>query len=48
MSTRNRQFTLAARPLGMVKRSDFAFAETAVPEAKDGEVLVKTRPCAAG
>ncbi|MDP3856289.1 MAG: NADP-dependent oxidoreductase [Stagnimonas sp.] len=43
MSTGNRQFTLVARPQGMVKRSDFAFAEAAVPEPKDGEVLVKTR-----
>jgi len=42
MSTRNRQFTLAARPQGMVKRSDFGFAEAAIPEPKDGEVLVKT------
>lgn len=38
----NRQYTLAARPQGMVKRSDFAYAETSAPEPKDGELLVKT------
>lgn len=38
----NRQFTLAARPQGLVKRSDFAYAETPLPEPKDGELLVKT------
>ena len=42
MSQKNRQFTLAARPQGMVKRSDFAYAETAAPEPAEGEVLVKT------
>ena len=43
MSKVNRQFTLAARPQGMVKRSDFAYAETPVPEPREGEVLVQTR-----
>lgn len=42
MSAVNRQFTLAARPQGLVKRSDFAYAETPLPEPKDGELLVKT------
>lgn len=42
MSLINRQFTLAARPQGLVKRSDFAYAETPVPEPRDGELLVKT------
>ena len=37
----NHQFRLAARPLGMVKRSDFSFVEETVREPKDGEVLVK-------
>lgn len=37
----NHQFRLAARPVGLVKRSDFSFVEEAVPEPKDGEMLVK-------
>lgn len=38
----NKQFTLAARPVGMVKRSDFSYAEAALPVPQDGELLVKT------
>lgn len=42
MSSRvNHQFRLAARPVGMVKRSDFDFVEQAVPEPAEGELLVK-------
>jgi NADPH-dependent curcumin reductase len=41
MATKNRQWRLAARPVGLVKRSDFDFCEAAVPEPGDGEVLVK-------
>ncbi|MFZ1391407.1 MAG: NADP-dependent oxidoreductase [Dokdonella sp.] len=37
----NRQFRLAKRPVGMVKRSDFDFVESAVPVAGEGEILVK-------
>jgi len=38
----NRQFKLARRPVGMVKREDFEFVTAApVPEPGDGEVLVK-------
>ncbi|HWY23777.1 MAG TPA: NADP-dependent oxidoreductase, partial [Nevskia sp.] len=37
----NKQFKLAARPVGMAKRSDFAFEEVPVAEPKDGELLVK-------
>jgi hypothetical protein len=37
----NKQFKLAARPVGMVKRSDFEYLETPVPEPREGEVLVK-------
>jgi NADPH-dependent curcumin reductase CurA len=37
----NRQFKLARRPVGMVQRSDFEFAEAPVPEPAEGEVLVK-------
>jgi len=40
----NRQFKLAQRPAGMVKREDFEFVKTApVPEPADGEVLVKVQ-----
>jgi len=38
----NKQFKLAARPVGMAKRSDFIYEETPVPEPQDGELLVKT------
>jgi NADPH-dependent curcumin reductase CurA len=41
MSTTNRQYKLAQRPVGMVKREDFEFAEGAVPEPGDGQILVK-------
>jgi NADPH-dependent curcumin reductase CurA len=41
MTTKNRQWRLAARPVGLVERSDFDFAETGVPEPGEGEVLVK-------
>jgi len=38
----NRQFKLARRPVGMVKREDFEFVKAApVPEPAEGEVLVK-------
>jgi len=37
----NHQFKLARRPVGMVQRSDFEYAEAPVPEPADGEVLVK-------
>lgn len=42
MNAVNRQFTLAARPQGAVKRSDFVFGQTTLPEPAEGEVLVKT------
>ena len=38
----NKQFKLAARPVGNAKRSDFEYVESPVPQAKDGEILVKT------
>ncbi len=37
----NRQFKLARRPVGMVKREDFEFTQSPVPEPGPGEVLVK-------
>lgn len=38
---KNRQFKLAARPVGMVKPGDFEFTAGPVPEPGPGEVLVK-------
>ncbi len=44
MSVRlNKQFKLAARPVGLPKRSDWSYEETSAPEPEDGEVLVKVR-----
>lgn len=37
----NKLFRLAARPVGMAKRSDFTYEEVPVAEPKDGELLVK-------
>ncbi|MGH7321643.1 MAG: NADP-dependent oxidoreductase [Candidatus Rokuibacteriota bacterium] len=37
----NRQFLLAARPVGMVKPSDFAYREEPVPVPGPGQVLVR-------
>jgi len=42
MTEINRQFLLAARPVGMVKETDFEYRETPVPELRDGEVLIRT------
>jgi hypothetical protein len=41
MSTVNHQFPLAARPVGLPKRSDWSLTEEPVPEPSDGEFLVK-------
>ncbi|HSO00310.1 MAG TPA: NADP-dependent oxidoreductase [Candidatus Nanopelagicales bacterium] len=42
MSTKNRVFRLASRPQGMIKDSDFTFAEEPVPALTgDGQVLVR-------
>ena len=38
----NKQFKLAARPVGNAKRSDFEYAESALPQPADGQLLVKT------
>ena len=40
-TAKNRQFKLAQRPVGMVKREDFRFEDGAVPQPGPGEVLVK-------
>jgi leukotriene B4 12-hydroxydehydrogenase/15-oxo-prostaglandin 13-reductase len=38
----NRQFKLAARPVGLPKESDFTIANAPMPAPADGQVLVKT------
>jgi len=42
MSTINRQFRIAARPVGMVKESDFEYAEGNVPDIADGQARIRT------
>jgi NADPH-dependent curcumin reductase len=37
----NHRFTLASRPVGMPKRTDWAYEEEAVRELREGELLVK-------
>jgi NADPH-dependent curcumin reductase CurA len=37
----NRQVRLAARPSGLPKRSDWSFTEEALPEPRDGEIVVR-------
>jgi NADPH-dependent curcumin reductase CurA len=41
MTLINHKFLLAARPVGMLKRSDWTFAEEPVGEPKEGELLVQ-------
>jgi NADPH-dependent curcumin reductase len=41
MSAANHQFKLAARPIGLPKRSDWNFTEVPVREPANGEILVK-------
>jgi NADPH-dependent curcumin reductase CurA len=41
MDMKNHQFLLAARPLGMPKRSDWSYVEEPVRELRNGEVLIK-------
>jgi len=43
MTQTNRQWRLAARPVGMVKESDFALHEEPVPILSEGQVLVRNR-----
>ena len=42
MSNVNRKFTLAARPVGYPKLSDFDIVTEPIPNPQDGEVLVRT------
>jgi NADPH-dependent curcumin reductase CurA len=39
---KNGQWLLAARPVGMVKESDFEYVETEIPKALDGTLVVRT------
>ena len=41
VSTLNHQFRLAARPVGLPKRTDWSYTEEPVRAPGDGEVLVK-------
>ena len=41
MTTLNHKFELAARPVGLPKRSDWKYAEEPVRDVRDGELLVK-------
>ncbi|MBW2235571.1 MAG: NADP-dependent oxidoreductase [Deltaproteobacteria bacterium] len=43
MSETNRQWLLHARPVGMVKESDFELRTSPMPKPGDGQVLVRTR-----
>jgi NADPH-dependent curcumin reductase CurA len=43
MVRKNHRFTLAARPVGMVKASDFAYEEDELREPRDGEFVVQNR-----
>jgi NADPH-dependent curcumin reductase len=40
--TKNQQFRLASRPVGMPKRSDWDFVSDELAEPKEGEFLIKT------
>lgn len=40
---RNRQWRLAARPVGLIKDSDFTWTEEVVPELADGQILVQNK-----
>lgn len=42
MNTINHQFRLAARPVGMPKRTDWNYIETPVLPPAESQVLVKT------
>lgn len=42
-TTMNRQWRLAARPVGLVKETDFRLSSEPIPELHDGEYLVRTR-----
>jgi NADPH-dependent curcumin reductase CurA len=37
----NRQWRLAARPVGLIKESDFEWHEEPIPTLSEGEILVR-------
>ena len=39
----NRQWLYAKQPVGKIGKDTFEWRETAIPEPRDGEVLVRTR-----
>ena len=39
----NRQWLYARQPVGKIGKDTFEWRETAIPEPRDGEVLVRTR-----
>ena len=41
MTELNHRFTLAARPIGMPKRSDWNYAAEPIPDLADGQLLIK-------
>src|SRR6202789_3499383 len=41
MAVVNHRFTLASRPVGMPKRTDFAYEEETVRELREGELLIR-------
>ena len=41
MTNVNRQFLLAARPVGAIRETDFDYHEAPVPEIRDGEILIR-------
>ena len=41
--TVNRQFTLAARPVGMPKESDFQLVESPLSRLSENQILLRTR-----
>src|SRR6185295_9923313 len=43
MARKNHRFTLAARPVGLPKATDFAYEEHELGEPGDGEILVKVQ-----
>ena len=43
MVRKNHRFTLAARPIGLVKSTDFAYEEEELRELRDGELVVKVQ-----
>ena len=43
MVRKNHRFTLAARPVGLPKATDFAYEEHDLPSPADGELVVKVQ-----